>query len=208
LLEAYPQECHLIDQRSIGIAMLREALKLCHEAGNLIQEGAVLAKMANMLIGLGQDAEAEHCAHVAIQVLEAYPFYMLAWQAWTCLHLGMWNDAEALADIVLRDAGMSTPSRLMALVTVGRLRTRRGDPDADTVLDEALSLSEHMHNIDRLGPLHAARAEAAWQKGDREATLSEARAVYDLTFTHARMPRRSRGDRRSSRKNRELPRPI
>jgi DNA-binding CsgD family transcriptional regulator len=38
--------------------------------------------------------------------------------------------------------------------------------------------------LQRLAPAHAARAEAAWLAGDRDRTLAEAKAVYDLATSH------------------------
>lgn len=115
--------------------------------------------------------------------LDRFRYYMLAWQAWTCLHLGAWGDAAEAAGVVLHDAPTSTTSGLMALIALGRLYGRQGDPRATELLDEALMLAKQMHNIDRLGPLYTTRAEAAWLRGDREQTVNEARAAYDLAVS-------------------------
>jgi DNA-binding CsgD family transcriptional regulator len=74
-------------------------------------------------------------------------------------------------------------SRLTVRVALGRLHARRGDHGASTALDEALELATRADNIQRLGPVRAARAEAAWLAGDRERTAHEARAVYDLAVS-------------------------
>ncbi|NTU78002.1 MAG: AAA family ATPase [Chloroflexales bacterium] len=306
LLELCAEECHAIDQQDIGLIHLREALMLWRMVGDQVREGAILAQLASMLIGLGQDAEAATCAAQAITVLERQPhsselaraycvqatldmihhkphtsiawaeksivlaeqvadsmeqfsaqniigsinmfldyergcrhleqnlaaaqaadhkamavqayaqlgsnaselhhfrqaeqyldeglafashhdfdrlrFYMLAWQGWTRLHLGAWNEADEVAGAVGRDNNTATPSRLMALVTQARLRTRRGDSHVTVVLEEAREIARHMRTIDRLGPLQAVRAEAAWDSGDREQTLAAARAAYDLAL--------------------------
>ena len=50
------------------------------------------------------------------------------------------------------------------------------------VLDEALELARPGGHLQRLGHVHAARAEAAWLVGDRERTVEEARAVYPLAL--------------------------
>jgi DNA-binding CsgD family transcriptional regulator len=72
----------------------------------------------------------------------------------------------------------------MALVALGRLRTRRGDPGAAAALDEALELSERTQTLQRLGPVRAARAEAAWLEDDTSRALAEARAAWDLALHH------------------------
>jgi DNA-binding CsgD family transcriptional regulator len=68
----------------------------------------------------------------------------------------------------------------MALLALGRVRARRGDPEASAALDEAFALAGPTATLQRLGPVHAARAEAAWLGGDLERAAAEARAAYDL----------------------------
>src|SRR5262249_4412642 len=79
--------------------------------------------------------------------------------------------------------GGTVIGRITALVAAGRLRARQGDPAAQAALDEALELATRADNLQRLGPVCAARAEAAWLDGDRERTGQEARAVYDLAVS-------------------------
>ena len=73
-------------------------------------------------------------------------------------------------------------SRISALIALGRVRARRGDPGADDALDEALELALPGGHLQRLGHLRAARAEAAWLAGDRGRAVEEARAVYPLAL--------------------------
>jgi DNA-binding CsgD family transcriptional regulator len=111
-------------------------------------------------------------------------FYMTAWRALVHLYLGRWNDAAEDASFVLRRVGASTISRIMALVAVGRLRARRGDPQVKVALDEALQLASQTETLQRLGPVRAARAESAWLSGDRDATRTEAQAAFGLATRH------------------------
>jgi DNA-binding CsgD family transcriptional regulator len=83
--------------------------------------------------------------------------------------------------------GAAAISRIMALVALGRLRTRRGDPGAMAALDEALDLAEKTQTLQRLGPVRAARAEAAWLEDDIPRVLAEARAAWGLAH-HRRHP--------------------
>ncbi len=62
------------------------------------------------------------------------------------------------------------------------MRSRRGDPVAVPVLDEALELAERTGTLQRLAPVRAARAEAAWLDGDPHRTRREAAAAYDLAL--------------------------
>jgi DNA-binding CsgD family transcriptional regulator len=126
---------------------------------------------------------AEGIAHATEHDLDNFRLYMLAWQALTHVHLGRWRDAAIMATEVLHRPSASVMSRLTVRIALGRLRARRGDPGVSTALDEALELATRPDNIQRLGPVRAARAEAAWLAGDRERTVHEARAVYDLAVS-------------------------
>jgi DNA-binding CsgD family transcriptional regulator len=72
----------------------------------------------------------------------------------------------------------------MALVALGRLRARRGDPGAMALLDEALELAEASGTLQRLAPARAARAETAWLAGDAARAAREARAALPLARQH------------------------
>ena len=74
---------------------------------------------------------------------------------------------------------------LPILTALGRVRARSGDAEATTTLDEALQVAARADNLQRLGPVRAARAEAAWlsPEPDRlDRVLAEARAIYDLAI--------------------------
>jgi DNA-binding CsgD family transcriptional regulator len=74
----------------------------------------------------------------------------------------------------------STSGQIPALVALGRVRARRGDPGAEEALEEVLALVIKMGNLQFIGIPRAARAEAAWLAGDRGLTLEHARAAYDI----------------------------
>jgi DNA-binding CsgD family transcriptional regulator len=67
-----------------------------------------------------------------------------------------------------------------ALTVLGRLRARRGEPEAAATLDEAWRVALATGELQRLGPVAASRAEHAWLDGDLEATAAAVRDVYDL----------------------------
>ncbi len=110
--------------------------------------------------------------------------YMQAWLALTELYQGRWTEAGEAARPIAADVHVAAISRIMALVALGRLRARRGDPGVGDVLDEALALAERTQTLQRLGPVRAARAEAAWLAGDRPRAIDEARAAWDLARRH------------------------
>jgi DNA-binding CsgD family transcriptional regulator len=81
---------------------------------------------------------------------------------------------------MLRRPQLSAISRINALVVLGWIRARRGDPEAWSVLDEALAAALPTGEVQRLGPVYAARAEAAWLDGNLSAARDAARAGYEL----------------------------
>ena len=112
--------------------------------------------------------------------------YMHSWLALTRFYQGCWSEASDIAiALVGNPAAAATRTmgcRIMALVALGRVRARRGDPGATAALDEALELATQTGLLQRLAPARAARAEAAWLAGERERVIAEARAVYELAI--------------------------
>lgn len=109
-------------------------------------------------------------------------YYAESWQALAHLYQGRWPEAAERAAGVLARPNLAAWSRIMANLAVGRLRARRGDPGAWDALDEALALSEPTGTLQRLGPVRAARAEAAWLAGDAARAAAEARAILPLAI--------------------------
>jgi len=95
--------------------------------------------------------------------LDTWRLYMSAWLAHSQAEQGRYTAAERhLADI-LRHPHLSPINRVCALPVAGVLAARRG---ADTtVLDEALPIALATGEPQRLVPVAAARAEAAWIAG-------------------------------------------
>jgi DNA-binding CsgD family transcriptional regulator/tetratricopeptide (TPR) repeat protein len=101
--------------------------------------------------------------------------YMLAWRAWAQLARGRWDEAAGDAHAVLRDPGALSVVGATALLTVGLLRARRGDPDVWDALDEALAIARRAAELPKLAPVASVRAEAAFLAGDRARVAAELR---------------------------------
>ena len=101
--------------------------------------------------------------------------YMRAYYTPCELDRGRWTEAAQMAIDLLRNAELTgTPQRIMSLATLALVRIRRGDPGADGLLDEALTLAEPTGELNRIGRVAAARAEQAWLNGDLERVAREA----------------------------------
>ncbi|HEY6760569.1 MAG TPA: AAA family ATPase [Baekduia sp.] len=112
--------------------------------------------------------------------LDSWRLYMLGHLAHVHLDLGEWDAAADVAGAVLAHPHVAAPSRVDPLVVLGRLRARRGDPDPWAPLDEALALAEGTGEIQRLGIVGAARAEARWLAGDDAAVRGETERALAL----------------------------
>ena len=101
---------------------------------------------------------------------------MLGWMAVTHMHRGRWAEAESAATEVLRSPASN--AHFAALLALGRLKARRGEGDAATILDQVLGFTRSPREFVRRVMAYAARAEATWLAGDTASTLVEADAVY------------------------------
>jgi DNA-binding CsgD family transcriptional regulator len=89
-----------------------------------------------------------------------------------------------VAEALLSHPHVSAVSRIQALVAVGLVRARRGEPGVYAALDEALELALETAELQRVGPVRAARSEAAWLEGDLHQARAEASAGYELALGH------------------------
>lgn len=170
---------------SAGCALLEQALQQALAQG---LDWVAANSYANLGSGSGElmqfDA-AERWLDAAVRFatereIDFYRHYAMAWQSLCHLARGRWDEAARLAGEVVARAGVRTTSRVMALVALGRLRLRRGDPGVAEALDEALALAQASGTLQRLAPVHAARAEAALARGDAATARAEALAVLPL----------------------------
>jgi len=83
---------------------------------------------------------------------------------------------------VLRHPRTTSITRIPALRTVGHLRIRRGDPDANSPLEEARALAGPEPELQRFGTLAAVAAEAAWLAGDWASVLREVQPAYEMVL--------------------------
>jgi DNA-binding CsgD family transcriptional regulator len=110
--------------------------------------------------------------------LDSWALYIHAWRAKWRLDRGDWQGALEDADCVLRNPRAAAMSRLPALAAAGRRHLRVGDPRATPLLDEGLELARASGEFQRIAPIAAARAEAAWLAGDDQEAQREAGEAY------------------------------
>ena len=102
---------------------------------------------------------------------DVWRHYLIAWRAKLALARGRWDEVAANAEIsLLKECPFS---RIHALVALGLVRARRGDPDPWVLLDEARATALPRQELQWIGPVATARAEAAWLEGRPEAIAAE-----------------------------------
>ena len=120
------------------------------------------------------DEGVEYCS---VGDYDVWRYYLLSWRSKLLLARGKWAEAAQVAQICLAD---HCPfARIHALVALGLVRARRGDPDAWGPLDEALELAEPRGELQWIAPVAAARAEAAWLEGHPDAAVAETEVAYE-----------------------------
>jgi DNA-binding CsgD family transcriptional regulator len=168
-----------------GPAKLEQSLERAQRAGLAEQVGRTYVLLAgaavdhrdHALASRYLDAGVEYCSE---RGLELFRLYLLADGARSQLDQGRWDDAADAAADVLRVPRSSTLPRIGALVVLGLVRARRGDPGYSELLDEAWALAGPTGELLRLGPAAAARAEAAWLEGDGAGVAAATEEVLPL----------------------------
>ncbi len=160
-------------------APLLQALELAHTAA---EDNLVASAMVNLGSGAGEIRRydvAEPWLEAAVawcddRDLDGNGEYARAWRARVALDRGRWEAAANDAQLVT-SRSTSVIARIVSQTTLGLLRSRRGDPAAEPVLEEAWDLAVETADLQRLWPVAAARAEAAWW---RDGSISDPAALH------------------------------
>jgi DNA-binding CsgD family transcriptional regulator len=95
------------------------------------------------------------------------------------LDQGRWAEAEPAATGLLDRADLNTLTTVHALVALGRVQARRGEPNPLGLLDRLRVMVVKHHKADLFTLGSPALAEAAWLSGDADAVACEVRAALD-----------------------------
>ena len=165
-------------------AKLEEALELAREAAIVEHVGRAFFMLVGTAVGDRRqdlatpylEAGIDYCSEHG---LERDRFYLLAFRARIQFEQGRWAEATESAEQVLRLRRTSITPRIFALVVLGLVRARRGDPGYEAPLEEAWALAEPPGDLWRLWTVTAARAEVAWLEGDRDAVLAATEGIFE-----------------------------
>jgi DNA-binding CsgD family transcriptional regulator/tetratricopeptide (TPR) repeat protein len=130
----------------------------------------------------GAQTVADGVAYCTEHDLDSWTRYILAWRVVGELNLGRYDAAIATATDMLSDPRTAVISRIPALVGMGLAHARRGNALHREVLEQARELAEPTGELQRIGQVAAALAEAAWLDGDAERSLAATELAWDLAL--------------------------
>lgn len=172
-----------------GEEELQHSLDLALRAGRNDHAVRAMTNLAWMTLLAMRLEEAERRLAAALTFatdhhLDPFHRYLLAGGGMLRFRQGDWDAAEEEFRLLLRQPELSAVTRALAQTTLGHMLARRGHTDATALLSEALMLARSNGQLLLLGPVHAARAEAAILEGDLQRARAETLAVRDLVFQH------------------------
>ncbi len=168
-----------------GRSELERSLALALEGGFGEHAARAFTNLAHSALAIHDFERAHACLEDGIAYcersdLDSWARYMSAYRAEAWLLQGHWPQAAEQAEQLLQSPHLAPISRITALVVLAKIRMRSGDAEPGPLLDEALALALPTGTLMRIGPVAAARAEAAWLRGDLEGISTEARRAADL----------------------------
>jgi DNA-binding CsgD family transcriptional regulator/tetratricopeptide (TPR) repeat protein len=175
---------YLFEGNPVGQAMLEEALQIALAAHDTEDACRAYVNLAWTLLDWFRLDEAEPYLRSAVKLAEEEEFlgflsYMRTAQARLALARGHWDEAVRYAELGLElSTGAHRPTQMSALTVLAGVAVRRGQDDAAHRLEQAWDLVADSGELQRTGPVAAARAEHNWLRGDDPVVREVARPVY------------------------------
>src|SRR5690606_265246 len=170
-----------------GRALLEESLALAEQHGMDDQYARGMCNLAEIAcdwrdVERASDLLEESIRYCADRDLVFFTLCVEGTRALFLLWRGEADTAAAEAERVLAHPRVPPVDRIPALVTLARVRNRRGDPGAADLLEEAHALAYGSEELHRIAPVAAAEAEAAWLDGRMAGIPALIGAAYDLAL--------------------------
>jgi DNA-binding CsgD family transcriptional regulator/tetratricopeptide (TPR) repeat protein len=174
-----------------GRAQLARSLDLALAADAHEHAARAYTNLSTAAVGNRRYAEADLHLRAGIAYcderdLDSWRLYMTAWLARSAAEQGRYAEADECAGTVLGHPHVSAIARIPAEVVAIQLALRRG-VDVSARLDEVAALARPTGELQRLAPVAAARAEAAWLAGRSADVVAAVDEVWTLA-TRQRPP--------------------
>jgi DNA-binding CsgD family transcriptional regulator/tetratricopeptide (TPR) repeat protein len=168
-----------------GRADLEEAFQVAVDAGLDDHAARAIGNLATISAEIRDDRHAladldRALAFVQSRELTGWVQHVLGHRARVRLDHGDWTGAERDARAALAEPVKGGARAVDALVPLGLLQARRGDPDAAATLQEATERAFATGELQWIAPVAAARAEHAWLRGDDRRAAEEAAGAFEL----------------------------
>ncbi|MET8473540.1 AAA family ATPase [Streptomyces sp. NPDC004856] len=169
------------DGDPLGQRQVEESLAVALEAGEVEHACRAYANLVWSLLDDLRFTEADRHLSPAIDLADraehvGFLTYLHVELALRRFAAGDWAEAERYARL---GADVFPPARCPALTVLARIRVRRGESGGRELLDQAWRIAVGTRELQRMGPVAAARAEAAWLRGDRAGVLAAAGPVHE-----------------------------
>jgi DNA-binding CsgD family transcriptional regulator/tetratricopeptide (TPR) repeat protein len=163
---------------------LEEAFQVAVDAGLDDHAARAVGNLATVSAELRDDGHAlqdldRALAFVQARELSGWVQHVLGHRARVRLDRGDWAGAEQDARAALAEPVKGGARAVDALVPLGLLQARRGDPDAAATLQEATERAFASGELQWVAPVAAARAEHAWLHGDDHRAAEEAARSFE-----------------------------
>ncbi len=180
---------HMFGKHKRGGVLLERSLHLALEHGFEEHAARAYTNLVGCALSIRDYQRAQGhleagLAYCAEHDLDSWGSYLRTSQARARFDQGAWEEAAEEATRILHRYRLSPAWKIPALLVLGWVRLRRGDPGSEVLLEEAHHLALATGELQRIAPVAAARAEAAWLAGDLERCLAEARLGYEVALTH------------------------
>ncbi|MGW6929898.1 ATP-binding protein [Lentzea sp. NPDC054927] len=155
-----------------GRRLLEHSLRVALSAGSADAACRAYSNIVWLEVVELRFAEASTLLATAMNLAEdtehvTYLHHFRTTRAEIALATGEWQQAVADAEFVITAQPPTQPlTRCPALVVLGLVRIRLGDPDGDALLTEAWELAGRMGEPQHTALVASARAESAWLRGD------------------------------------------
>ncbi len=178
----------LLTNEKSGRARLERALHLAQEREMHDHVARCYANLTSRAIqgreyARGERYLQEGLAYTTERDIDSYSVYLRGWRARSFFEQGRWAEAEAQAKEALDLHPGSAVIALPAITTLGHLKARQGNPEAAHWLDQARDLALLTGELQRIGPVATARAEAAWWNGKPMQVLEELEPAFKVVHS-------------------------
>jgi len=169
-----------------GISQLRRALQIAISERLEEQVGRAFANLYAMFCGQRRFADAERyfvdgVAYCDEHDISTFASCLRGERASAMEEAGRWGESVSLSAELLKDGGASPVNRINPLLSLGRIRARRGEAGTWECLDEALTAAVGTGESARIVATRLVRAESWWLEGKPDSAVREAELADDLS---------------------------